>query len=265
MEVLNDVANVTTGGVNYKDCVGKVYQSNSSGDFKIVKYNDSYNVEIQFLNTGYEAVVQLGNIKNGKVKDPYVPSVYGVGVLGVKYPTKINGVMTKEYDLWKSMLQRCYSDTYKKKYLAYEGCECSENFKYYEYFYEWCHKQIGFSNQGWQLDKDLLVKGNKVYSEDSCVFLPREINLLLTKRGASRGEYSIGVCWDKASKVFKAKVSKGKGKREYLGYFTTEIEAFNAYKTTKESFVKEQAEKWKSQINTRAYNALMNYKVEITD
>ena len=163
------------------------------------------------------------------------------------------------------MLQRCYSDTYKKKYLAYEGCECSENFKYYEYFYEWCHKQIGFSNQGWQLDKDLLVKGNKVYSEDSCVFLPREINLLLTKRGASRGEYSIGVCWDKASKVFKAKVSKGKGKREYLGYFTTEIEAFNAYKTTKESFVKEQAEKWKSQINTRAYNALMNYKVEITD
>ena len=257
MKYLNDVT--------IKDCVGKILKSKNFGDFKILKYNDSGNVEIQFLNTGYEAVVQLGNIKNGEVKDPYVPSVYGVGVLGVKYPTKINGVMTKEYDLWKSMLQRCYSDTYKKKYLAYEGCECSENFKYYEYFYEWCHKQIGFSNQGWQLDKDLLVKGNKVYSEDSCVFLPREINLLLTKRGASRGEYSIGVCWDKASKVFKAKVSKGKGKREYLGYFTTELEAFNAYKTAKESFVKEQANKWKSQIDIRAYNALMNYKVEITD
>ena len=62
-----------------------------------------------------------------------------------------------------------------------------------------------------------------------------------------------------------AKVNKNKGKPENLGYFKTEIEAFNAYKTAKESFVKEQAEKWKGKIDERAYNALMNYRVEITD
>ena len=56
-----------------------------------------------------------------------------------------------------------------------------------------------------------------------------------------------------------------KGKREHLGFFKTEIEAFNAYKIAKEAFVKEQANKWKSQIDPRAYNALMNYQVEITD
>ena len=257
MKYLNDVS--------YKDCVGKVCKSKSSGDFKIVKYNDARNVEIQFLKTGFETTVQLGDIRSGKVKDPHSPSVYEVGVVGTKYPSTINGRNTKEYGLWQNMLQRCYSDTFKKRYPTYEGCEVSDNFKSYEYFYEWCHKQIGFDNGGWHLDKDLLVKGNKVYSEDSCIFIPAEINSLLTKCTASRGEHPIGVSWNKRDKAFVAKVKKNKGKSEYLGSFNTELEAYNAYKTAKESFVKEQASKWQSQIDPRAYNALMNYTVNITD
>ena len=261
MKYLNDVS--------YKDCVGKVCKSKSSGDFKIVKYNDAYNVEMQFLKTGYEAVVQLGNIRNGDVKDPYSPSVHGVGITGTKYQAKINGRDTKEYELWKNMLQRCYSDTYKKKRPTYEGCGVSDNFKSYEYFYDWCNKQIGFSNDGngypFHLDKDLLVKGNKIYSESTCVFIPSEINSLLTKCTASRGKHLIGVSWHKTRKSFIAMVNKNKGKQEHLGYFSTEIEAFNAYKQAKESFIKEQAEKWKDEIDERAYSALMNYQVEITD
>ena len=106
MKYLNDI--------NYKDCVGNVCKSKSSGDFKILKYNDTANVEIQFLKTGFEIVTQLGHIRSGKVKDPYAPSVYNIGVLGTKYPTRVNDVQTKEYKLWTSMLERCYSDTYKK-------------------------------------------------------------------------------------------------------------------------------------------------------
>ena len=126
--------------VSYKDCVGKVCKSLNSGDFKILKYNDARNVEIQFLKTGYEALAELGNIKSGKVKDPYLPSVYGEGILGTKYLPSINGVNTKEYVLWKNMLERCYSDSFKKRRPTYEGCKVSDNFLYYEYFYEWCHK-----------------------------------------------------------------------------------------------------------------------------
>ena len=257
MKCLNDV---TT-----KDCVGKVCKSLNSGDFKILKYNDSYNVEIQFLKTGYETVARLGHIKSGSVKDPYSPSVYGVGIVGTKYPPTISGRNTKEYDLWNGMLRRCYSDALKKKYPTYIDCEVSDKFKSYEYFYEWCHKQIGFSNKDWHLDKDLLVKGNKVYSENTCVFIPQEINSLLIKCDASRGEHLIGVCWHKKDNAFVAHVGKSKGKREYLGFFKTEIEAFNAYKQAKEVFIKEQAEKWKDKIDPRAYNALMNYEVEIDD
>ena len=256
MKYLNDVS---------KDCVGKVCKSKSSGDFKIVKYNDCYDVEILFLETGYEKSARLDHIKSGKVKDPSSPSVFGVGIVGTKYPISECGVHTKEYRLWKHMLERCCSDTYKKKNPTYIGCEVSDNFKSYEYFYEWCHKQIGFGNEGWHLDKDLLVKGNKVYSEHTSVFLPKEINVALTKSTASRGEHLIGVYWHKRNMAFVAMVNINKGTQEHLGYFKTEIEAFNAYKQAKESFVKEQAEKYKSQIDPRAYNALMNYQVEITD
>ena len=141
----------------------------------------------------------------------------------------------------------------------------NNKFKSYEYFYEWCHSQIGFGVEGWHLDKDLLVKGNKVYSEDSCVFLPPEINSLLVKHTPSRGKHPIGVSWYSKSKTFIAQVNKNKGKPENLGYFKTEIEAFNAYKQAKGAFVKEQANKWKGQIDPRAYEALMNYTVDIDD
>ena len=97
MKYLNDV--------NYKDCVGKVFKSLNSGDFKILKYNDGKDVEIQFLNTGFEATVQLTTIKSGSIKDLYLPSVYGVGILGNKYPSKISGVLTKDCMLWKNMLK----------------------------------------------------------------------------------------------------------------------------------------------------------------
>ena len=257
MKYLNDV--------NYKDCVGKVYKSKLSGDFKILKYNDRANVEIWFLKTGFETVARLNHIRNGKVKDPYAHSVCGVGVLGTKYQAYEYGVVTKEYALWCSMLQRCYSDTYKKKRPTYEDCKCSENFKSYEYFYEWCHGQIGFDNEDWHLDKDLLVKGNKVYSENTCVFIPKEINILLINCTASRGKHLIGVYWSKTANAFVARVSRNKGCSEHLGLFNTEIEAFNAYKQAKEAFVKEQANEWKGKIDDRAYEALMNYEVSIDD
>ena len=256
MKYLNDVT---------KDCVGKVCKSLNSGDFKVLKYNDYYEVEIQFINTGFETSANLQHIRNGKVKDPYAPSVFDVGVLGTKYPSSESSRNTKEYTLWVGMLQRCYSDTYQKKHPTYIGCEVSDNFLHYEYFYDWCQKQVGFGKCGFQLDKDLLTKGNKVYSEDSCVFIPSEINTVLIKSTASRGEYLIGVSWHKTKKAFIAMVSKNKRKQEYLGSFKTEIEAFNAYKTAKELYIKEVANKFKSQIDDRAYNALMNYEVSIDD
>ena len=107
--------------------------------------------------------------------------VHGIGFKGMDYPSYDGEKMLKEYDLWKSMLHRCTKE-YGFKRSAYAGVTCSENFKSYSFFYEWCNKQVGFKNVDekgnyWQLDKDLLIKGNKVYSEDVCVFVPQKLPL----------------------------------------------------------------------------------------
>ncbi len=118
MKYLNDIS--------YNDCVGKVFKSKSSGDFKVVKYSDSGHVEIRFLNTGYETVVQLGHIKSGGVKDRYSPSVYGVGITGTKHPTYECGVQTKEYVLWNGMLEsECHKTSFSN--IAIEITKCSNS------------------------------------------------------------------------------------------------------------------------------------------
>ena len=155
--------------------------------------------------------------------------------------------------------------TLKSNDLLMKVVKCPKTLNIMNTFTNGVTSRLVFNNKDWHLDKDLLVKGNKVYSEDTCVFIPKDINSVLTKSTASRGEYLIGVSWSNTNKAFIAQVGKNKGKQEHLGFFKTELEAYNAYKTAKESFIKEQANKWKGEIDGRAYEALMSYEVEITD
>ena len=188
--------------------------------------------------------------------------VYGVGINDRSVATTLNGKITKEYTLWHDMLKRCYSKPYLEDRPTYIGCSVSDNFKYYHLFHVWCQTQIGFNNTGYQLDKDLLIKGNKLYSEDTCVFIPKELNALLIKTAACRGLLPIGV--NKQGSKFLARCNLV-GKRIYLGVFDTPELAFQAYKTFKEAHIKEQAELYKDSIEPRAYQALLNYEVSLDD
>jgi len=195
--------------------------------------------------------------------------VYGVGLNSSEYPATFNNRMLKEYDLWKSMLLRC-TEKYWVKRQSYSGTKCSDNFKNYSFFYEWCNSQVGFKSKDekgnyWQLDKDILVKGNKTYSEDICVFVPSRINNLFIKGDAVRGEYPVGVCLDKRWGRFAAQCNDSRGKQRHLGYFATPEEAFQAYKKFKEWYIKQVAKEYVGQIDPRTYESLMNYKVMLTD
>lgn len=238
---------------------GKIFSTNNYGNVVVLEYLNKRNIFVQFLDTGYKTCVELKELLNGNIKDYLVPSVFRVGITGEKRSRK-----DKEYALWIGLLERCYSEKRHTRHPTYKSCTTSGNFNYYPYFKDWCNQQIGFGNEGWELDKDILVKGNKLYSEDTCCFVPPEINLMLTKTDALRGKHPIGVQYYKPSKCFRAYVGCY-GKRVYLGQFTTEIEAFNAYKQAKEAYIKEVANKWKDQIDPRVYEALMKYEVEITD
>lgn len=188
--------------------------------------------------------------------------VRGIGINDGKYPAWVNGKQPKVYSLWSNLLKRCYSPNVQGKQPTYLGCSVSENFKSYSYFHDWCQNQMGFGQEGFQLDKDLLLKGNKVYSEDTCVFLPNSLNLLLITHKVNRGSLPIGVSANRGR--FRAQCFRNPAPK-HIGYFDTPEEAFNAYKQAKEAFIKAQAEKWKALIDPRAYAALMAYEVSITD
>lgn len=195
--------------------------------------------------------------------------VRGIGDKGLDYPCCNGKSRLKEYDLWSSMLLRC-TVNYKDKCPTYDGTTCSENFKSYSYFYEWCNRQIGFNKKDengkiFQLDKDLLLKGNNVYSEDTCVFVPQRLNKLLTKRLAKRGEYPIGVNKDKDSSKFRARCGDGYGVYKHIGQFNTPQDAFQAYKVFKESIIKKIAEDYKEGLDEKTYNAMMLYVVNEND
>lgn len=195
--------------------------------------------------------------------------VKGIGTKGMTYPTWDGKKMLKEYDLWGSMLGRC-SQNVQAANPSYIGVSCSENFKSYTFFYEWCQTQVGFRNKddngnSWQLDKDILVKGNKLYSEDTCVFLPRNINTLTTNSRSTRGVHRLGVSFNTRLNKFQSRCHDGTGKQKGLGYHPTEEDAFQAYKVYKEALIKQIANEYKSQLDPRAYDALLNYRVEITD
>ena len=246
----------------------QLFKTNNYGDLVITQLINSTTVHVKFLDTGYETVTQMGHIKRGVVKDKLVPSLYGVGIVGDEV-VRVDGKLIKEYMLWSSMLQRCYSTIYQQKRPTYKGCGVSNSFKTYSYFKDWCGKQVGFNrldDEGkyFTLDKDILLKGNKVYSEDTCCFVPAEINGLFIKRDARRGNLPIGVKWCRRDKVFISSACLH-GKSKHLGSFDNAICAFLAYKQVKEAYIKEVAEKWKDQIDIRVYEALMSYEVEIDD
>ena len=191
--------------------------------------------------------------------------VCGVGINDKTRPSSVDGKPVKEYDLWRSMLQRCFSEKEQARFPTYKGCNVSDNFLHYSFFYDWCHKQIGFGKvdekgRYWHLDKDLLFIDNKTYSETTCVFLPQEINLFFNEYGNARGEYPVGVSLNKRVDKFQARCSVN-SKDKHLGYYNTPEEAFTVYKPFKEALCKQLALKWQSEIDQRLFNAMINWSV----
>lgn len=237
---------------------------------KCINYNNSSDITIQLEDGSIINNISWGNFNKGVFKAN--KNSYG-GDLGVKPKFISSGKPNREYETWTSMLKRCYSKSVKTNRKSYEKCSVCNAWMNYDNFYDWLHKQdnykIWYKNNGkWCLDKDILIKGNNIYKPDACTLVPNNINCLIINCTKHRGEYPIGVYLDKTSGLFRAQCENPKyGRQIGLGYFEDKITAFNAYKIYKEKLIKDIAEdayKLK-QITKECYEALLNYKVEITD
>lgn len=249
------------------DRLGKESYNNFGSKIIITKYNNKRDIDIYFPEYNWTIKNrQYDSFKTGTVKCPYEPRAWGHGYLGEgKYTFFKDKKPTKCYETWNNMLSRCFNDKRKETFPTYKNCIISDEWLNYQNFAKWFEENYYEIDGDYMcLDKDILIKNNKIYSEDTCLIVPNFINVMFTNHKLARGKYPVGVTYHKRDKIYEAKINKF-GKSIYLGRFDNEIDAFYSYKKEKEKYIKEVAELYKDKIPLKLYNAMYDYKVEITD
>jgi hypothetical protein len=189
-----------------------------------------------------------------------MPTTCGVG----EYWDTVDGIRTPEYSTWKSIFYRSYSKAYLENKPTYVGCTVSPEWHCFQDFGVWTSGKIGWGLQDWQIDKDLLIKGNKVYGPDVCVMLPRKLNMLLVNRANARGSLPIGASKGRKEGCYRGSYKDFEGNSHSQGFNSPE-EAFMFYKINKERVIQEAAALYRDQLDPRAYGALMAWEISIND
>ncbi len=245
--------------------VGERWLTNEGYWVTIVEYFNNTNCTVRFEDGTEVRGKEYRDIKKGKVKNPYHRSVCGVGYHGQGKYSSIdeNGKNGMIYTKWNSMIKRCYSKKSIEHRPTYQVCTVDERWHNLQVFGAWYEENFKPHMQDWELDKDILEKGNKIYSPETCGLVPQEINTLFIKSNKIRGEYPIGVYKNPGGgKKFKVCSPFKDGSDKYCDSIE---EAFQTYKIDKEQHIKNKADEWKDKIALNIYEAMYNYPVEITD
>ena len=237
----------------------------------ISEYRGALDIDVYFPEYNWTFKhAQYQNFKNRNIKCPYEPRIYGHGYLGEgKYKVWENGKNTDEYKIWFHMLRRCYDPKYQEEHSTYKGCKVEDYLLNFQHMGEWIENNYyEVPGERMCLDKDILRKGNKVYSRDTCIFVPQKINTLFIKSDKRRGNDPIGVS-PNSSGNYQAYCHNGYGKQIHLGTYSTKEEAFQVYKEYKERVIKEVIDSYEGIIPEPHYSrlreAMYNYKVKIDD
>jgi hypothetical protein len=228
----------------------------------IIDYKDCHNIVVEFED-GYRIDTNYDVFTKGQLQSVYERRLCHVGFKGKgDYKFYAEGVVTPQYNRWRDMINRGYNNKLKQNHPTYQDCSVCEEWYNFQNFAKWYDENFyQIENEKMCLDKDILVKGNKIYSPETCCFVPHRINCLFSKRDNARGSYPLGVMYD--SKKYFSQCHDDNDKCVSLGKFNTVDEAFKAYKTFKESVIKIVAFKYKDKIPNNLYNALCNYEVTL--
>lgn len=191
--------------------------------------------------------------------------IYGFGINDYEgYIIDENGEYLDSYNVWFQMIRRCYNEEEFYKHPTYIGCFVCEEWRYYSNFKKWFDDPENGYKKGYQLDKDIICKGNKEYCPEKCCFVPNELNSITTKANTLRGDTPIGV--SKHGNKYRSAYSR-LNKLVHMGMYDTPEEAFEVYKKAKEAWMKEYGEILynEGKITERVKDALSRYIVEKDD
>ena len=253
------------------DRTGEKNINNFGSKMIIIRYKNRTNIDVYFPEYNWIFKnADYGNFKKGTIKCPYERRIYGVGYIGEgEYKTKENGKNTRVYSVWHDMLKRCYCEKYHKKQPTYINCEVCDELHNFQNFGKWFDENYyEVDGERMELDKDILCKHNKIYSPNTCIYVPHAINSLFVKSDKNRGESVIGTSLFKGKYQTRCSLinpETGKSKNKHLGYYKTQEEAFKVYKYYKEKNIKDVADYYFGRIPDKLYDGLYNYEVEIDD
>ena len=249
-----------------KDRVGEINYNKFGSKMEIIKYNTNKDIDVYFeeYNWTYHNT-RYRDFEKGNIKCPYEPRYFNKGYIG---EGKYNSKNLKCYNSWCNMLRRCYSEDYQNKKPTYIGCEVCEEWLNFQNFAKWFEENYyEIKGERMSLDKDILIKGNKIYSPNRCILIPERINTLFTKRQNNRGNYPIGITEGKNNLMVYCNTYKNN--QCCIGRFKINQveEAFQCYKQFKEKVIKQVADDYYSKglIPKKLYDAMYRYEVEITD
>ena len=253
------------------DRTGEESYNNFGSKMTIIEYRKALDVDVYFPEYDWTFKHAIySEFKKGKIKCPYESRYYGKGYLGEgKYKMSENRKHTDKYDIWYGMLMRCYDPKYQEKHPSYKGCKVEDYLLNFQHMGEWIEENYyEVSGEQMCLDKDILCKGNKLYSRDTCIFVPQKINNLFVKSNKKRGKNPIGVTLRESGK-YETFCHNAHGKYIYLGSYLTKEQAFKVYKQYKEKVIKEVIDSYEGIIPEPHYSrlktAMYNYEVEIDD
>lgn len=235
-----------------------VFETTNFGRLTIVEYVGWDNVLVRFEDTGYTTRTRSWLIKTGVVRDNLRPISYGVGYIGDgPHQTRDGKKRTIEYMHWRSMLDRCYGATTTE---LYKECSVCEEWLNFQNFAQW-YKAYAYTKEGWHLDKDILIKGNKVYRPEACTFVPSHVNVVVTTK--PKRDLPVGVTF--VDGVYKSYISNSKGRMKHLGSYQSKESAHEAYVLAKRLQIDEITNRFKDDLDPRAYDALMSWEISIDD
>jgi len=246
--------------------IGMTILNKHGDEMTIVSYDNALSITVQFKGQKELIKTKYQHFINGNIKRYSISNVCGHGIVGKETMIGEDGKTLKSYETWRGVLERSYSERLKDKYPTYKDVTCCDEWLYYSNFKKWYDlNYYEIDGQRMHLDKDILIKGNKIYSPDNCVFAPQRINNLFVKCNANRGTYPLGVRYNKPNNNYLANCHNEKSEGKHLGSFATPELAFQCYKIYKEKLIKLIADEYKKLIPNNLYISMMNYKVEIKD
>jgi len=152
---------------------GEVYPTRD-GDIKVLKYYSALEVKVKFIKSGYVRMASAGEIRRERVKDHYKPSIFGIGYLGVgDFKANSRRVKSKAYTAWHNMIKRCYSEKYQESFPYWKDCTVVKEWHNFQTFAKWFYNNY---IDCYDLDKDMKIKNNRIYSPEGCEFISPDIN-----------------------------------------------------------------------------------------